>query len=286
MRIAVASGKGGTGKTTVAVNLFHFLRNYLDADVTLVDCDVEEPNAALFFSNKEIIDTRLVYQQIAKIDIEACTFCKRCAEWCAFNAITIVKSRNFAQVDEQICHSCGACLAACQADAISEKPQLLGQITSYNTGSGPTLTEGRLNVGSPMHSLLIKKLKKETTENSQVVLFDAPPGTGCPVLQTLSDTDYVVVVTEPTPFGLHDLKIIVEVIRQLKIPFGVVVNKSGLGSGDVYHFLNENSITLLGNIPFSKAFARKYSEGKLLTAVTAETENIYRGIIRKIMGST
>lgn len=282
MQIAVASGKGGTGKTTVAVSLYHFIGKYLDEKVQLVDCDVEEPNDALFFSSLHPTEKRTVNQYIPEIDIEACTFCKKCAEWCEFNAITVVASRKYAEVDASLCHSCGACLVACNYEAITEKPHPLGIITSYRTWIGEGLTEGRLEVGSAMQTMLIKKLKSEIKQNGLVVILDAPPGTGCPVVETVADADYIVLVTEPTPFGLHDLKITVELLTELKKPFGVVVNKTGLGSDDVYTFLKENDITLLGKIPFSREFARRYSEGEILKDIPREFEKIYRGIIEKI----
>lgn len=285
MRIAVASGKGGTGKTTVSVSLFHFMTHNFGLNVTLLDCDVEEPNAALFFSAKQVSDSREVYQQIPFIDTQTCTFCRKCVEWCAFNAITMVASKKFALIDENLCHSCGACLAACPVNAVKEKPMLLGNITTWETRTGNILSEGRLTIGSSMQTLLVKTLKEKSLKNSQSAILDAPPGTGCPVVQTLSGTDYVVLVTEPTPFGLSDLKTAVEVVKQLNIPFGVVVNKSGLGSDDVYDFLNENNIDLLGNIPFSKAYARNYSKGNLLSGIPMEAEKVYHEIIRKITAS-
>ncbi len=285
MRIAVASGKGGTGKTTVSVTLFHLIAKYYDTGVMLVDCDVEEPNAALFFNQKQVEATREVHQQVPVIDTHTCTFCRKCEEWCAFNAITLVASKNFAFVDENLCHSCGACVAACPVHAVTEKPLLLGSITTWKTPAGNSLSEGRLKVGSSMQTLLVKQLKQEASQNGRTIIFDAPPGTGCPVVQTLAGSDYIVLVTEPTPFGLSDLKTAVEVVSQLSITFGVVINKAGLGSGDVYKFLQENNILLLGEIPFSKACARSYSKGELISGISPATEQAYREIIRKITTS-
>jgi MinD superfamily P-loop ATPase len=282
MQIAVASGKGGTGKTTVAVSLFYFWKKFYNKKVHLVDCDVEEPNDALFFSSLETLEQKQVHQYIPEIDTSVCTFCKKCAEWCEFNAITIVASRRFAGVDTSLCHSCGACLVACSENAFTEKPHPLGVITRYLTENGNEFTEGRLEVGSAMQTMLIKELKKEVTPNLNYTILDAPPGTSCPVVETVSDTDYVILVTEPTPFGLHDLKITVELMNELQKPFGVVVNKAGLGSGDVYTFLKENNIELLGKIPFSRELARMYSSGELLNNIPEELKETYRRIIEKI----
>lgn len=282
MQIAVASGKGGTGKTTVAVSLFHYWAKYQNKTLTLLDCDVEEPNDALFLSPLKTLDKTNIFQYIPEIDPTVCTFCKKCVEWCEFNAITIVENRNFARVDTSLCHSCGACLAACPENALIEKPHLLGVITRHKTENGSLFTEGRLEVGSSMQTMLIKELKKEVKKNGAIFILDAPPGTSCPVVETVSDADYVILVTEPTPFGLHDLKITVELLQELKKPFGVVVNKAGLGNSDVYKFLKENNMELLGEIPFSKEFAQKYSSGELLKNIPENFENIYREIIEKI----
>jgi MinD superfamily P-loop ATPase len=286
MQIAIASGKGGTGKTTVAVSLFHFWAKQSNEKVHLADCDVEEPNDALFLSPLKTTSKKTVHQYIPEIDTSVCTFCKKCADWCEFNAITIVANRKFAQVDASLCHSCGACLVACPENAFTEKPHPLGTITHYETEDGKFFTEGRLEVGSAMQTMLIKELKKEVKRNGDITILDAPPGTSCPVVETVSDTDYVILVTEPTPFGLHDLKITVELLQELQKPFGVVVNKAGLGSTDVYRFLEDNDIALLGEIPFSREFARMYAAGNLLKEIPEELEKIYRNIIESVLLST
>lgn len=279
MKIAIASGKGGTGKTTVSVNLYYFLSKELNNKVQLVDCDVEEPNDLLFFPEiKKQIEIE-VFSLVPEIDVDKCTFCKKCAEWCEFNAITIVNKLKFAEVNTDLCHSCGACSVACTDNAITEQNKPLGVISEFNTGFGRGVTEGRLEIGSAMQTSLIKELKKSTEKNAILTLYDAPPGTSCPVVETVSDTDYVILVTEPTPFGLNDLKITVDLLFDLKIPFGVIVNKAGLGNNDVYDYLVEKKIELLGKIPFSKVYAHNYSIGNLLHSIPDEISDYYCQIV-------
>ena len=282
MKIAVASGKGGTGKTTVSVNLFHFMEKYFDQNVMLVDCDVEEPNDLLFFAEPEKISKKQTYLLIPEIDTDKCTFCKKCSDWCEFNAITIVKSLNFAKVNPDLCHSCGACSVACTFDAITEHEQPLGLVSHYSTGIGSGLVEGRLKIGSAMQTSLIKEVKKEVQHHESLIIFDAPPGTSCPVVETVVDADYVILVTEPTPFGVHDLKITVELLNDLHKPFGIIVNKAGLGSDDIYDYIRQNGMDLLGKIPFSREYASLYSTGDLLKNIPSEMEQIYIEIVEKL----
>lgn len=283
MKIAVASGKGGTGKTTVSVNLFHLMSSWLEKKVQLVDCDVEEPNDALFFVNPEMVKQEDAFQLIPEIDTQKCTFCKKCSDWCEFNAITIVPNLKFAEVTESLCHSCGACTVACPEGAIVEKEKALGEITRYRVGEDQFLIEGRLRVGSAMQTTLIKKLKNSVQQNNIITIYDAPPGTSCPVVETVADADYVVLVTEPTPFGLHDLKITVELLEELQKPFGVIINKAGLGDRRIYDFLEEKKIELLGEIPFNRGYAESYSSGELLKNIPQQTAEVYRKIADKIV---
>ncbi|MFW5774363.1 MAG: P-loop NTPase [Tangfeifania sp.] len=282
MKLAVASGKGGTGKTTVAVNLFHHISVYTEKRVQLVDCDVEEPNDTLFFANLVPVKQEDAFQLIPEIDLQKCTFCRKCSDWCEFNAITIVPKLNFAEINESLCHSCGACKMACPEKAITEREKPLGEITSYRVGKEQFLTEGRLKVGSAMQTTLIKKLKTSICQNNTITIYDAPPGTSCPVVETVADSDYVVLVTEPTPFGLYDLKIIVELLEELRKPYGVIVNKAGLGNHRVYNFLNEKKIELLGEIPFNRKYAESYSSGELLKNIPQNTLEVYRSIVDKL----
>lgn len=278
MKIAIASGKGGTGKTTVSVNLYHFLSKEFENRVQLIDCDVEEPNDALFFSEKRLKTEHPVFSLVPKIDSNKCTYCRKCVEWCEFNAITILQKLHFTDVNSDLCHSCGACSVACNFDAIKEFRKPLGVISEYNTLFGMGLIEGRLEIGSAMQTSLIKEVKKHVSSESAVTLFDAPPGTSCPVVETVADADYVILVSEPTPFGLNDLKIMVDLLNEIAIPFGIIVNKAGLGNDDIYEFINKNNIELLGKIPFSKSYAGNYSKGELLKDIPSELEIIYQQI--------
>jgi MinD superfamily P-loop ATPase len=286
MKIAIASGKGGTGKTTVSVNLYYYINLYVNNNVHLVDCDVEEPNDALFFPEASIISEKEVFQLIPEIDTEKCTFCRKCADWCEFNAISIIKNMRFAKVNHDLCHSCGACITACEFGAITEHPQPLGVISHFETGIGNGLTEGRLKIGSAMQTMLIKEVKKKVRDSAEIMIYDAPPGTSCPVVETVANADYIILVTEPTPFGLHDLKITVELLKDLQKSFGVIVNKAGLGNDDVYHFLAENQIELLGKIPFAKEYAASYAEGNILNNIPEGIKNTYLDIINKLQVKT
>ena len=281
-KIAIASGKGGTGKTTVSLNLFHFIQHNVCENVQLIDCDVEEPNDAIFFPDAQVTRDEEIYQLIPKIDNEKCTYCRKCVEYCEYNAIVVIPPVQFAEVNASLCHSCGACSIACEFDAISEYPESIGKVSFYNTGTGIGLAEGKLKIGSAMQTLLIKELKKRVSKEADFIIFDAPPGTSCPVVETVADVDYVVLVTEPTPVGVHDLKLMVALLRDIKKPFGVVVNKAGLGNNEVYEFLNQEDIELLGEIPFSQDYASHYAKGELLNEVPYEMSEQYEQISRKL----
>jgi MinD superfamily P-loop ATPase len=174
-------------------------------------------------------------------------------------------------------------MVACEYGAITEHPQLLGIITNFETGIGAGLTEGCLKVGSSMQTALIKQVKKNSRDSAEIINYDAPPGTSCPVVETVADADFVILVTEPTPFGLHDLKITVELLKNLEKPYGVIVNKAGLGNDEVYRFLAENQIHLLGKIPFAKEYAAEYASGNILKNIPEIVEHTYHEIAKKLM---
>ena len=263
MKIAVASGKGGTGKTLVSTNLFNVIQKSGCA-VDLIDCDAEEPNARQFIQGK-LIDQELVTQNIPAIDKAKCTFCGKCQEYCHYNAIIVLPNLRHIQLVEDLCHDCGACGYACQAGAISWKKRTTGAITKYELNNGTSLIEGRIEIGVYSSVPLITQAIKSSPQN-QLAILDAPPGTSCPFISTVSAADFVVLVTEPTPFGLNDLKLSVEILQQLDKPFGVIINRGGLGDHRVHDFLAENKLLLLDEIPFDRRIAKNYSEGKLITS--------------------
>ncbi|MCY1636361.1 ATP-binding protein [Marinifilum sp. D737] len=274
-KIAVCSGKGGTGKTTLAVNLFSTIQTKWTKRVQLIDCDVEEPNDLLFFKDAKIMNRSIVNQLVPVIDESQCTFCRKCEEYCEFNAISIIPSVKYASVDPNMCHSCGACLHACKFGAIQEYQHPIGELTSFSRGNQMDILEGSLKIGSPMQTKIIKELKANACDESDILIYDAPPGTSCPVVETVSAADFVILVTEPTPFGLYDLRLTVDLMKEMQKDFGIVVNKAGLGDREVYAYIKEEDIELLAEIPFNREYAGQYAQGKLLSDVPPLIEQEY-----------
>ena len=254
MKIAVASGKGGTGKTTVAANLAYSLSDKINT--SLIDCDVEEPNLHIFFKGES--KSKEEFLTKPRVDRDICTLCKACAEFCRFGAITIIKEKVL--ISDELCHSCGGCRIICPVDAITEVDIAVGKITEIKVSDNLLLTEGRLNPGQPQGIGIIKASKKDCNL-FDAVIFDAPPGAACPFIETISDSDYCILVTEPTPFGLNDLILAVEVLRKLQIPFAVVVNRSDLGDNKTDNYCHDEKISILMRIPFKEEIATAYSKG-------------------------
>jgi len=255
MKIAVLSGKGGTGKTTVSSNLAAILGN-----VTLVDCDVEEPNIHLFFDIPN--DTKQsVYTEYPHIDMRKCNLCGDCGDFCNFNAILPAKNRVL--VFKEICHACGGCAIVCSKNAISYKQREIGVIHEGLSTQGINVKYGILNVGEFSGVKIINQLLASIPKNDQVII-DSPPGTSCATVAAVESADFAIIVSEPTPFGVSDMKMVVEMLKNLKIPFGLVINKAGLGNNEIYDYASEEKINILGEIPFSKEAAKHYATGKLL----------------------
>jgi MinD superfamily P-loop ATPase len=251
MIVSIASGKGGTGKTSVAVNLALSVDN-----VQLLDCDVEEPNAYLLL-HPEINKKEPVYTLIPKVDRELCNNCGECTKFCQFNAIFVASEKIIIFPD--LCHSCGGCAMVCPKKAITWEKHKIGTL-NFGTTDGVALVYGELEVGKPMAVPVIKAVKKQIKEGKNVIL-DSPPGTSCPFVETVRGSDFCVLVTEPTPFGLHDLKIAVEVLRKVGVSFGVVINRAGIGDKKVYDYCGKENILILLEIPYERRIAELYSKG-------------------------
>jgi MinD superfamily P-loop ATPase len=254
-RIAVASGKGGTGKTTVAVALALALGKR-GHSLQLIDCDVEEPNADLLvkplMTGEEPVEIR-----IPEVDAAKCTGCGRCREVCEYNAVAVVKAT--ALIFESLCHGCGGCTLACPEGAISEKKKKIGTVGAGRK-DGILFFKGTLNVGEPMATPVVRAVKSRARDDLLTIL-DAPPGTACPVIETVKDCDYCVLVTEPTPFGLYDLDLMLRVVRELAVPAGIVINKDDDWSANIEAFAGREDVPILMKIPFSREIAGLYSKG-------------------------
>jgi len=257
MIISVASGKGGTGKTTIAVNLALSLTN-----VQFLDCDVEEPNAQIFLKSRMSGEKKAVIL-VPKVDEARCTYCGQCREICVYNAIAVLPGAHGTKgkvlIFPHLCHGCGACSLLCPQKAIKEVPQEIGLI-ELGDKDGIQFVHGRLNIGETMSPPLIRQVK-EHINPTRVVIIDAPPGTSCPVITAVKGSDFCILVTEPTPFGLNDLILAVEVLRKIQIPFGVIINRADIGDQKVELYCKENNIPILMRIPFDKKIAQLYSNG-------------------------
>jgi MinD superfamily P-loop ATPase len=285
MIISVASGKGGTGKTTIAVNLALVLAKDKKRNVQYLDCDVEEPNAHLFLKPK-ISNVESVDIAIPKINDTKCNHCGKCAEVCVYNAIAVTKNKVL--VFPGLCHGCGACMLLCPEKAISEEGKEIG-ILEEGRAESIHFVHGRLNIGEPMAPPIIREIKKKINKNDTkngndtITLIDAPPGTSCPVIQAVKESDYTLLVTEPTPFGLHDLILAVEVLKKLEIPHGVVLNKCDVGDHKVEEYCKNNNIPILLSIPLDKEIAVAYSKGIPIVQINSFYENKFIQLMQKIV---
>ncbi|MBU4211339.1 MAG: ATP-binding protein [Verrucomicrobia bacterium] len=275
MKIAIASGKGGTGKTTVAVNLARVLADN-GQSVQYLDCDVEEPNGHIFLKPK-ITATESVGIPVPVVDEPKCTGCRKCAEVCQYHAIAVLKK---ALVFPELCHGCGGCALVCPVGAIREENRPIGVIEA-GRADVVVFVQGRLNIGEPMSPPLIRAVKMKAL-NDGVSLVDAPPGTSCPVVATVRDTDYVLLVTEPTPFGLNDLKLAVEMIRQLGLRHGVVINRADSGDQRVREFCAAERIPVLLELPDDRRVAEAYSRGQLALQVLPEWRTLFFDLWNRI----
>jgi MinD superfamily P-loop ATPase len=274
MILAIASGKGGTGKTTVAVNA----ARAFGSEVLLLDCDVEEPNAHLFLPGR--VDTaETISIPVPQVDESLCDGCGECGSFCEYHAI--VSFGTLPLVFPEMCHGCGGCTMVCPPKAIREVERRIGTVETIRAGN-ITLIQGCLDVGVAMAPPLIRAVKTRLRGDLPAIL-DAPPGTSCPVIATIRDVDFVVLVTEPTPFGLHDLKLAVETVRELGIPFGVVINRVGVGDDRVHAYCGAENIPVLLEIPDDRRIAEAYSRGELIVEALPEYRGLFRGLLEETM---
>ena len=273
MIISIASGKGGTGKTTVATNM----ALALGQGVELLDCDVEEPNAHLFLK-PEIEHSELATTPIPQVDMDKCSLCRKCSEICRFNAITVVGDKVL--VFPELCHSCGGCVVVCPEGAISEIGRELGTV-NFGHRNGIGFLNGRLRVGEAMSPPLIKRVRARRDPNL-ITLIDAPPGTSCPVIAAMNGADFILMVTEPTPFGLHDLQLAVEAVRVLGIPCGLVINRADIGDDQVAAYAAREQIPVLMTIPYDRAIAEAYSRGETMVEAMPEWRQRFVDLYQRI----
>jgi|UniRef100_A0A7C3YZH3 MinD superfamily P-loop ATPase len=273
MIVAIASGKGGTGKTTIATNL----AVALDEPVQLLDCDVEEPNAHLFL--KPVMHRRFEFRlEVPEIDPAKCTYCGKCQEICQFNAIAVLPEA--ALTFPELCHSCGGCFLICPAGAVQSRTRTVGVVEAGTRGP-LRFVHGRLRVGEALAPPLIRRVKAEANPDG-LVITDAPPGTSCPVVTTLWGCDAVVLVTEPTPFGLYDLELAVGAVRQLGLPMGLVINRADLGDRRVHEYAAQENLPILLEIPFDRQAAGAYARGQLLVEALPAWRPMMRGLMERL----
>ena len=281
MKITVASGKGGTGKTMVATSLARSLAGAGSSLPPLfLDCDVEAPNAHLFLKPR-FTEEQAVGLLIPAVDEAKCTHCGKCAEVCQYHAIIVVGQKTL--VFPQLCHGCGSCATMCPEGAISEVLDCMGTIERGQGVDGITFARGVLDIGEPMAVPVIRQLKKWVKAGpGQIEIRDAPPGTSCPVVETVRGSDYLLLVTEPTPFGLHDLRLAAQVAAELGIPAGLIINRVNGSYPALDKFCTEHQLPVLLRIPFERTIAQGVAQGKMLVDIHPEYGDQFRRMFAQI----
>jgi MinD superfamily P-loop ATPase len=262
--VAVASGKGGTGKTTIATNLARIAAQS-GRTVQYIDCDVEEPNGHIFLK-PELYERREVTVDVPRVDPDMCTGCGKCGQICQYGAIVAITEQVL--TFEKLCHSCGGCWRLCPAEAIAPEPMPIGSI-EHGRSQDLDFVAGKLDIGHVTTPALIRAVKKEIAHNGLAIL-DVPPGTSCPVVTALNGADYVLLVTEPTPFGLNDLVLAVELVREMGLPFSVVINRDGLGDDRIDRYCLEENIDIAVRLPDDRRVTELYSEGHMIAEALPE----------------
>lgn len=272
--VAIASGKGGTGKTTIATNLAHVAAG-MGRKVQYLDCDVEEPNGHIFLK-PNIEKTQAVTVDVPEVDLKKCTGCGKCGEICRYSAIIHLKD-NHVLTFEQLCHSCGGCLRVCPAEAIKPRPLDIGDIEFGKSGD-IDFVHGRLRIGYVRTPSLIREVKSHIKDDS-LAIIDVPPGTSCPVVEAVKGTDFVLLVTEPTPFGLNDLKLAVGLVRDMNLPFAVAINRYGVGDKEVERYCEAQNIEICFKLPDDRRIAESYSTGDMIVDSLPEYEKGFTDLI-------
>lgn len=274
MKIAVLSGKGGTGKTLVSVNLAAAVKNAI-----YIDCDVEEPNGYLFFKPHKIVSEQVMVQ-IPVVDENKCSGCRTCIDFCKFNALAYINNKLV--VFDEICHSCGGCILFCPESALFEKTKMVGQV-EYGTSEAVTVITGRLNIGEASGIPIIKKLLHYANNENKITFIDSPPGSACTVMESIKDVDYCILVAEPTLFGVHNLNMVYDLVELFHKPHGVVLNKCVDEENPAEQFCREKNIKILGEIPFDHELGRMNSNA-LIAVRTSETyKNLFTSLLQTVI---
>lgn len=277
MKISIASGKGGTGKTLVATSMAVSLASPASGQITIADCDVEEPNAYLFFPERTLLERKGCHVPVPVIDESKCTHCGKCSDICNYHALAVLPQTVL--LFPELCHGCGGCTIICPEKAVSETYRSVGEIFRARS-DGLQIIWGELRLGEARTTPLIKAVKNEA--GGEVVIVDCPPGTSCSLVESVRGTDFCLLVTEPTPFGLYDLDIALKVLNKMNIPCGVLVNKSGMGDRKVYGYLEKRNIPLLMEIPLDRKIAELYSRGEIFAEKMPEWKAEFAGLVRRI----
>lgn len=279
MKIAIASGKGGTGKTIIATNLAYLLAQN-GRQALYLDCDVEEPNGHLFFDLEEKYRQEVTIP-VPKVDGDRCDLCGKCGDICQYGAILAVGDKVL--TFPELCHGCGGCSLFCPQGAILEFPRKIGEVIHFYSPEHPglMLTQGLLDIGEAMAVPVIREVKRQSVR-ANLIIIDSPPGTSCPVVESVKASDFVVLVTEPTPFGLNDLELAVGMVKQLKLPYGVLINQVGLGDDRIHRYCAEEKIPILLEVPYSREIAELYSQGTVLLSKRPEFGQLFQSLYQSI----